>query len=496
MSNPAPLTRFHDPAFRREAAVIALLCLIMLLKGALWSLAFPLWQGPDEDDHYAVVQFIAETGRLPDAADDRLPDEVALSRIFADVGRLDYAPEQRQPFSDSDTAPGELAFQTVDPALRRSFDLGTVGKLMTATPLWYLLATPVYHLFADGDLLVRAHALRLFAVLVSSPIVVIAWLITARLFPHNRPMRLTIPFLVTFHPMITAISAVVSVDGLFFVVYSLLLLLGMRIVQHGLDRATAIAIGLLFAAGLLIKPTINGVAPVIAFAVLLDWLRRPAARRAIFGRSLLMVAVMLPPIAWWMVRSLRINNDLLYFNPVEKGHRILQQPFYDYTVWQHALDYWQSVFGGIFVTWWAHFGWLDTPIDPRIYTVLRLLTLLALVGLFLRLGRWLRQRPASRPLWQETTLWLWAILALAVLLPVVLLQGYDLTFWWEYGNGRGLQGRYWLGTVIPMLLLWCVGLLAWLPARLHTSFHLAVRAGMVVLNSAGLLLWIVPRYFL
>ncbi|NCF66843.1 MAG: hypothetical protein GWP61_12775 [Chloroflexi bacterium] len=39
---------------RREWLLIALLLIIMLLKGLLWSLALPLWQGPDEEDHYNV----------------------------------------------------------------------------------------------------------------------------------------------------------------------------------------------------------------------------------------------------------------------------------------------------------------------------------------------------------------------------------------------------------------------------------------------------------
>ena len=77
---------------RREWGLVALLVFIMLVKGVLWSLAFPLWQGPDEDGHYGVIEGIAETGRLPDEADVFLPDEVTQSRALADVGRIPYAP--------------------------------------------------------------------------------------------------------------------------------------------------------------------------------------------------------------------------------------------------------------------------------------------------------------------------------------------------------------------------------------------------------------------
>ena len=77
---------------------------------SLWPVAFPLWQGPDEDDHFAVIQFVAEMGRLPDEGDEFLPDEVTLSREIADVGRLDYNPNSGKAFSNSATGPNEAEF--------------------------------------------------------------------------------------------------------------------------------------------------------------------------------------------------------------------------------------------------------------------------------------------------------------------------------------------------------------------------------------------------
>ncbi|MCL4872336.1 MAG: hypothetical protein KJ063_25525, partial [Anaerolineae bacterium] len=90
----------------------------------------------------------------------------------------------------------------------------------------------------------------------------------------------------------------------------------------------------------------------------------------------------------------------------------------------------------------------------------------------------------------------WLFLAGTVLLPVLLIQVYDLTFWWEYGNGRGLQGRYWLGTVIPMLTFFAVGLLYFVPRRYQPAAHNALRSGMVLFNIVALLFYILPRYYL
>lgn len=491
----------------REKALIGLLFVLMLLKGAAWSIAFPLWQGPDEDDHYAVIQFVGELGRLPDVGDEVLPDEVALSRILADVGRLPYEPEQRQGFGSTAVTRGETELAQLPASTRTSFDLKAVGKLMHATPLYYLLAAPVYRLTAQSDLLTRAAAQRFLAVLWSSPIVILAYLITRELFPHQAAMRLTIPFLVAFHPMITEITAVTSVDGLFFVIYTLLIYLTIRVLRTQFDWRYGIAMGASFAAGMLIKPTLNAYAPIIALLVAYDWWRGSGRRWQVVAAALVMTAVLLPPVGWWMARSWRLNHDLFYFNPVVKGHRIIQHPFYDYTVWQHFLDYYQSVWGGLFVTWWAHFGWIDTPLPPWVYHFLRGLTFAAILGLLVRLWQ-MRTKPLSSQFWRQQADGLasssvsiappvvWLFLALSILLPVLLIQVYDLTFWWQYGNGRGLQGRYWLGTVVPMLIFWVAGLLCLVPRRWHPSVHTALRLGMVALNFASLFGYILPRYYL
>ncbi|MBK8899849.1 MAG: glycosyltransferase family 39 protein [Anaerolineaceae bacterium] len=485
---------------RQERWLIGLLLVIMLVKGALWSLAFPLWQGPDEDDHYAVIQFIGENGRLPDEADVWLPDEVALSRELADVGRLDYNPEQRQGWSDQPVGLREAEFDSLPLASRTSTQTQITAKLMHATPLYYLLAAIPYRLVGyEENLLVRMQVQRLFAVLLSSPIVLVAYLTARLLFPNNQAMQLTVPILVTFHPQLTQMTAVISVDGFFFVLYALLIYLCLRVLRDGLGVTTAVFIGLTFAAAFLIKPTINGFVPLVALVVVYDWWRRKGARWPVVWAAVVMNVIILPPAAWWMARSWRLNHDLFYFNPVVEGHRIIQNPFYEYQFLPHMLDYYQSVWGGLFVTWWAHFGWVDTPLPPWVYHLLRVLTVLAIAGLAWKLGRGWAKRP-SFPQWQNgqrmAPLVVWLFLALTILVPVLLLQVYDLTFWWEYGNGRGLQGRYWLGTVVPMLTFFTLGLLFWLPQRWHPAAHWLLRLGMVLFNFVALLGYILPRYYL
>ena len=500
--------------FAYEKRLIWLLFVIMLLKGAWWSLAFPLWQGPDEDDHYAVIQFVGELGRLPAVGDELLPDEVTLSRQIADVGRLDYDPTQRQAFGPHPIGPNEPQFDELPRHLRGTFALGNVGKLMHATPLYYMGASLVYRLFDEGNLLWRVQIQRWLAVLVGAPLVWVAYAAVCELFPALRPshhaLRLTIPTLVAFHPLMTEITAVVSVDGLLILCYSLLIYQSILVFQHGLGRRLAIAIALTFVVGNLTKPTLNGYVPLVALLVGYDWWRAEPAtgteaspwwsgrRRTILANALLMNALIIPPMVWWMQRSLWLNDDLFYFNPILKGHRLLENPYYDYTVWGHAVDFYQSLWGGMFVTWWGHFGWLDTPLPPWVYDGLRVATAAAVFGL--GVGLWRKQAGGTWATWRAgesaAPLAVWGFLALTLLIPVALLQGYDLAFWWQYGNGRGMQGRYWLGTIIPMLTFLTVGLLCLVPRGWHTAVHHALRLGMILLNLASLFFYILPRYYL
>jgi 4-amino-4-deoxy-L-arabinose transferase-like glycosyltransferase len=320
-----------------------------------------------------------------------------------------------------------------------------------------------------------------------------------QLFPHKPAMRLTLPILVAFQPMMSQMTAVVTVDGFYFLTYSLLILLSILVFRNGFDWKLGLAMGLVFAAGFLTKPTINGYAPLIGLVVLYDFWRGQGRRKEIIIGVLLMGIIILIPSLWWMLRSLRISDELFYFNPVTEGHRIIQNPYYDYTFLAHMIDYYQSVLGGMFVTWWAHFGWIDTPLPPWVYNLLRFLTFLAVLGLVLLLWRGRSRRPTFdgwRARISGAPLIVWIFLALTIIVPILLLQGYDLVFWWQYGNGRGLQGRYWLGTIIPMLTLFTLGLLAFVPQKWQGQAHTLLRAAMILLSFASLLGYVLPRYYL
>ena len=52
---------------------VGLIVFAALLRGLVWAVALPPWQGPDEPAHFAYIQRIATTGQIP-AQNHSLPE--------------------------------------------------------------------------------------------------------------------------------------------------------------------------------------------------------------------------------------------------------------------------------------------------------------------------------------------------------------------------------------------------------------------------------------
>jgi hypothetical protein len=263
----------------------------------------------------------------------------------------------------------------------------------------------------------------------------------------------------------------------------------LRVWRQGITARRAVALGVALGLGMLAKPLIAGLALPVAWVFAREWRRRRDPRGQVVKLGLLALAVALVLCGWWLVRSFDLNDGEIYMNEVKKGYRV--EPFFDYRghPWQHAVDYYASILGGVWSSFWAAFGWLDTPAAPAYYRLIDAVVLLGLLGLLVYLARVVRRRA-----WAEAGAPL--LLAAVVIAPVVMMHVYDYTYWSEYGVGRGLQGRYFFGQMAALFVLLLTGLLALLPRRWHGAGHLALRVGIVAANFYGLLQVFLPRFYL
>src|SRR3989337_693811 len=103
-------------AQRLTFSLLLLICLIYLLLGYLYAVNTPAWQVPDEPAHYNYIRDVARTGRLP-----------VLRMGDYDQAYLERLKSNRFP---PDLPIDSVRYESYQP------------------PLYYLLATPVFLLFA------------------------------------------------------------------------------------------------------------------------------------------------------------------------------------------------------------------------------------------------------------------------------------------------------------------------------------------------------------
>jgi hypothetical protein len=475
---------------RADLALLALILALTAIKGVLWSVAVPLWQGPDENRHFAAVQFIAERGRLPDAGEIYRDDENVLVGELADVARLWYAPEQRQAFADGWDGPREAEIAALDPSLRTASEREALNTANHLSPLLYLLDALIYRLAYDGSLIARVFAARQLSVAFAVGTVFCVFLIARLIFAEQREMWFTVPVLVSFQPMFTFITSVINTDALHILLYTLLLYLAVRTVVRGWGWGTAAAAGVCTGLGILNKTIVLGALPVLLLAVAWDvWRRRRWGR--VLGGLILVGGLALAISGWWMWRSLRINGMLLYVNPVQLGTMPVEHPFYDYALLDYVWHHFRSLVGGVFVSYWADFGWIDTPLAPWVYGLLLALCGLAAIGVVVYLVR-ARRRLFTCPRTVATC----ALLASTPAMAAALAYSNYRT-WRADGIGWSqLQGRYYLGPLVGAMVGLALGLTVLAPARWRPAVHLGLRWGAVLLSLASLFGTLLPRYYL
>lgn len=210
---------------------------------AAWSLITPPFEGPDEPDHYAYVEYLAQTGNAPCQGCDKPR----------------YSSEQR------------LAMRGVAAGARRD-DGGGTTTAASHPPAYYALMTAAYA--TGGSAFDRLHAIRLLSALLGAATAALAFLVVRELVP-GRPLPAALAgVLVALQPMFANVSGAVNNDNGVNAMLALVACLLVRALRRGLTPLVAAGIG----AALVLAPLtkLTGYAALAPALVALGFL---AARR-------------------------------------------------------------------------------------------------------------------------------------------------------------------------------------------------------------------------
>jgi 4-amino-4-deoxy-L-arabinose transferase-like glycosyltransferase len=242
-----------------------------LAIGAAWAFLTPPFQVPDETSHFAYVQYLSESGRLPVEKPGAPPFSHEQREILGALGFARIIGRGNEPVLLSRS--GEDHLRSTE---RRNLAATSGGNATTASanpPLYYLLQAPVYLATSRGSLLTQLIFMRLLSVLLMAGSVLFAYLFIREMLPSS-PWAWTAGGLAcAFQPVLGFIGSGVNADSLLFLCATGLFLATARILRRGLTTRHAIELGLAVALGLLTKPLFLSLVPVAGLALVLGAIR-------------------------------------------------------------------------------------------------------------------------------------------------------------------------------------------------------------------------------
>jgi 4-amino-4-deoxy-L-arabinose transferase-like glycosyltransferase len=443
---------------------ISILLVLFVLLGLAYSVVNPLHEATDELRHYRFVRYIVANRALPVQGEEPCRSQShhpplyylagALLTGWIDTGRDVCATPPSNPF---------WAF--------RYADVGVDNKNM-------YFHGPEEAFPWHGEAL-AAHLLRALNVLIGAGVIWLTWATGRAIWPEHRALAAGGAVFVAFNPMFLYLAGAINNDILAALSGAAVLYACVRLLRDpgGLSPRWGLLFGALYGLALLSKFNLAAVGLLVAASVtVVAWQRRQWRQWLQVG--LLAAAVTALLAGWWFVR-----NQILYGEPT--GFRMVTE------LWG-ARDPAESLSLAIlelplaWTTLWGRFGFGQIPLPEAIYTGLKAITGIGLLGVLVPLAR--------RRVDREQVLLL-GLLALDVLLFFAVLFNYMLV------SPAGAMGRFFFPGLPALGLLAFYGLSNYQQRgggeeRATPVLALATNGAMLALALIALIGYLAPAYAL
>ena len=330
--------------------LLILYCAIAIL----YLFATPVLEAPDEIYHVAMINYVANTGELP------------VQKIGADT---DYKQEGSQP----------PLYYLITGFLTRWVDRSDYATMRYFNPhanigQAELMGNKNRIIHVPTSTQNMVYIARLFS-LVCGAITVLAVYQSARQFaPKMKHLPLFATGLVIFNPQFLFISTAANNDILVIMFNTVSLWLTLITLREGFNTRRSLILSVCIALGTISK--LSGLAMVVVTALI--GLYVGIKRRDL--RGLITLAVFMAGIwgilgAWWYIRNIQLYGELFGTGMMLKifGGRY----FTEFDEWARTM---LNEFGGLRWSYWAVFGWFNIITWKWVYTVIDILSLVAMVG--------------------------------------------------------------------------------------------------------------------
>lgn len=484
----------------RVRSAVATVALVAFLNAAAWALITPAWHGPDEPDHFAYAQSVAERGEMPDkqpsdalAFSSRSVVALDAARTYSVVGLGDARP----PWLAADEAHYRARLAR-DPG-REDDGGGYLVSTSAHLPGYYLLTVPAYAAADSEDTFSELTAMRLVSALLAALAAACAFLTLRELAPRRQYLAVGAGLLVAFQPMVAFMFGVVNNDAGVNAVAALLIFLLVRGLRRGLTVPLGIALGVTLALLPLMKATGSALYPAAIVGIAgMVWRRHGSADlrgyAALAGAAAALLAIRAAVVSALEGPTAVAAGGIGGAGVGGTISRALDDPgtFISYT-WQMFLprlpfmtdlhvNKWPA-FDVFIEGGWAAFGWLVVRFPQWVYLAIAAVSL-AMAALCV--AAVVRHAPAARRLGWE--------LAVLIVALAGVVGGVEAAYF--TGAPRPVpaeQGRYIFTAIVPLAAIAVGGALAFRD-RIATVVVATLASAVIALGYASQLLAL-TRFF-
>ncbi|MCB8919036.1 MAG: glycosyltransferase family 39 protein [Ardenticatenaceae bacterium] len=380
------------------------LLLAYLSLTLVYSATFPPFEGPDEPQHLAYIEWLVTRRQLPpqgDAAwETPIQQEAGQPPFYYLLAALPARLAGFNPPAIYRPNPyfiGPFPRDNIDNDHRAIHEPGDGQPLRGG---W--LALRLARLVTTG-----------FGLLLVGGVYLLGW----QLRPAGTRIPLAAAALVAFTPQVLFLSGVASNDIPAAALSTLTLWQLAILLRRGPDPGRGALIGLLLGLATLTKVSASLLAVPLGLGLLWQFVTVPRpGRRAVFFSGLATVGSSLLAAGWWFWRNWRLYGSPLGLATHDRTSWAIRDPADLASPYLRWLE--------VFRSYWAGFGWGTIRPPGWVYSLLLGFTLLALLGLAWAAWRWWRRPPAPTGPRLGITPLLYLLLATTLLLTMLFLESW------------------------------------------------------------------------
>jgi len=407
---------------------LVIILVFALIKSLVWMLLTPIFQVPDENLHFGLIQYLGENNRFPALKTSR-----HVSLELAKVAQaVNFNWMKSHPVWQGLPLDWQQQIKSINFQARKTFsDYQSMGgqKLPKA---YSITGAIVYKIFSRADFFWRFYSLRFLSVIFGLITVYLTYLIALNLF--KRPaLALSAAVAVAFHPMASVIFSSVTYDSLAILASTVFLYWAVKFIQTKKKKFQWLAL-IIALFGITIKSQLIGLSIV--------WLFLLTKKQLKFLPLFFIIFIFLG----WQMHD--IQEFLLVFLAWFQANNWHQ-------VNNYLSVYAKPLMAEVFPWYWGVFGWLEKVMPLIIYRIMKIICALSLIGILI-------SRPYRR---------LKFLLILTIVMAAVVFVN-DFFIFSQRGSNFGVQGRYFLPAVSAQMILLIFGLSKFIPPKILIGLSL------------------------